>query len=427
MGWVAQTVAWGVCSRVVVAVVMAAAAACLPPFDASGSRAALGHAANWDGIYYTAIADRGYVYEHEMAFFPGWPLLLRAVVAASAGWLSPPLAGALIASVAGIAAALAVAWSAGLVYEASKGSKWLHGSGVTRETFMATAGRLHALSPASVFGSVAYTEAPFAAVAFAAVAAYLWLATPARRNDSTASRVLASVSLVVAGVGAGSLRSNGMLLSGLAVALCVRAATAPAGSTLGRLAVCAAWLGASAIMVVPYLAFQVWGASEVCGSGVVAHDVRPHCGASIVAPLKLYSYIQATYWGNGFLAYYEWKQVPNFALAAPILVGSMAAIACYGTWLVRGWRVRLAALVAGRDPVGVLVLHWAFLVAVATLFMHIQVATRMLCSSTPCVFWASAWLLHNPRHNRWAVGLVAYGVVWNTLGAIMFPTFYPWT
>ncbi|RYE97673.1 MAG: hypothetical protein EOO41_03235 [Methanobacteriota archaeon] len=35
--------------------------------------------ANWDGIHFTAIAERGYAYEQLHAFFPGWPLAMRSV------------------------------------------------------------------------------------------------------------------------------------------------------------------------------------------------------------------------------------------------------------------------------------------------------------------------------------------------------------
>jgi len=33
-----------------------------------------------------------------------------------------------------------------------------------------------------------------------------------------------------------------------------------------------------------------------------------------------YSAIQSSYWNNGFLHYFQWKQIPNFILASPILV-----------------------------------------------------------------------------------------------------------
>ena len=33
----------------------------------------------WDAVYFLRIADVGYEHEQTHAFFPGWPLLIRAV------------------------------------------------------------------------------------------------------------------------------------------------------------------------------------------------------------------------------------------------------------------------------------------------------------------------------------------------------------
>ena len=35
--------------------------------------------ANWDGVYFWKIATEGYVYEQDFAFFPGMPLIVRAL------------------------------------------------------------------------------------------------------------------------------------------------------------------------------------------------------------------------------------------------------------------------------------------------------------------------------------------------------------
>ena len=45
----------------------------------------------------------------------------------------------------------------------------------------------------------------------------------------------------------------------------------------------------------------------------VAHRLR------LGPATNIYSHIQAKYWEVGLFAYYQWKQVPNFALAVPIV------------------------------------------------------------------------------------------------------------
>ena len=62
---------------------------------------------------------------------------------------------------------------------------------------------------------------------------------------------------------------------------------------------------------------------------------RPWCaegglGGLLPPQLSLYGFVQREYWGIGFLAYYELKQLPNFALASPIIVLSVAGLCAMG-------------------------------------------------------------------------------------------------
>ena len=54
----------------------------------------------------------------------------------------------------------------------------------------------------------------------------------------------------------------------------------------------------------------------------------------------------------------------------------------------------------------------------AVLAMNVQVLTRFV-SACPAFYWAIA------RSNSKAV--TAYGVIYTTLGSILFPLFLPWT
>ncbi|KAJ3183848.1 hypothetical protein HDU87_005964 [Geranomyces variabilis] len=63
----------------------------------------------WDAVYFLAIADRGYVHEQEFAFFPGLPLLMRAVAAWIPGLQRDQalmLAGVIISNLSFVAAAV---------------------------------------------------------------------------------------------------------------------------------------------------------------------------------------------------------------------------------------------------------------------------------------------------------------------------------
>lgn len=71
----------------------------------------------------------------------------------------------------------------------------------------------------------------------------------------------------------------------------------------------------------------------------------------------------------------------------------------------------------------VYIAHWAFLAAFALLFVHVQVATRLL-SICPPLYWFTAQLCRKPRYARL---IWTYFLVYGVLGCILFPQFYPWT
>lgn len=95
-------------SRAVVSLIAALTALIVTPYDTSThlesrSNSLLSAFANWDGVYFAHIARHGYDYEHVHAFFPLYPMLMRAlrfvqtcVCCMADGWLYADSAMAMV-------------------------------------------------------------------------------------------------------------------------------------------------------------------------------------------------------------------------------------------------------------------------------------------------------------------------------------------
>lgn len=82
-----------------------------------------------------------------------------------------------------------------------------------------------------------------------------------------------------------------------------------------------------------------------------------------------YSYVQKNHWNNvGFLRYYEFKQIPNFILAFPIIFLVFTCLFFYFKSL-KGKTIRDIS----KSPLLSYSIHCLALTCFATLFMHIQV------------------------------------------------------
>nr|XP_047929012.1 GPI mannosyltransferase 2 [Anser cygnoides] len=342
----------------------------------------LGGLARWDAEHFLFIAERGYLYEHNCAFFPLYPLSLRAV-AEGALWPLQPLLrlrSRLLLSAVLLNSLFSVLAAAAL-YEL--------GCGVLRcrrAAFLAAL--LFCISPANVFMAAAYSESMFACLAFGA----MWRL---EKGQSWLSALLFSL--------ASGVRANGLVNAGFFLYSCAK---------------CFA------------LRFQYYAYVRFCGPGTgleldvpkplqqLALDKGYHLAAmSGVKPTwcsqrfpVVYSYIQDVYWNVGFLRYFELRQVPNFLLALPVtFLGFWAA----GTYVVANPRHCLTLGLERRKDeqegkpragfccpaVFVYVVHATALLLFGFFCMHVQVLTRFLGSSSPVLYWFSAHLLQ--EHERW--------------------------
>jgi phosphatidylinositol glycan class V len=192
---------------------------------------------------------------------------------------------------------------------------------------------------------------------------------------------------------------------------------------------------------------------------------------------SLYTYVQRKHWNVGFLRYYCWKQLPNFLLATPILcLGIMATV----IWIKNSWRqyisiaeqqqrdnepqgtlrnirkttrwIRFAlyqtkncrevdsAEIEDRLMGPALLEHYAVLAGVCFLgatIAHVQVSTRLLCSSCPSLYWFMAYVIEKAKTKKGsdacfsyrsaAKAIVYYIFAFNLIGPVMHAAWLPWT
>lgn len=147
------------------------------------------------------------------------------------------------------------------------------------------------------------------------------------------------------------------------------------------------------------------------------------------------------------LNYYEFKQIPNFLLASPIIfLSSWGIIAYLGRFSFfeqppgKGGNARSPILASPYFDASMLpfIVYWALLVIVGVLFMHVQVLTRFL-SACPPVYWFCASFYDRDDEEtetkkreggvrrRMQYLIAFYFLAYSLVGALLFCNFYPWT
>ena len=198
-----------------------------------------------------------------------------------------------------------------------------------------------------------------------------------------------------------------------------------------------------------FLLFQRYGYTQFC-----ALD-RPWCTEKI--PL-LYSFVQKEYWfvfllkereintltffiirDNGFLAYYEVKQIPNFVLAAPIIILSVLGLKKYIQFdPARFWSIGTLSKKKSISTVeeqsfvssrlSVYMYLWAFLLLYVVTTMHIQVIIRFF-TSLPPLYWyvGELWIKgFDEKKNTLGANIVlGYFVLYGLIGIVLFASFLP--
>ncbi|TDH74460.1 hypothetical protein CCR75_003027 [Bremia lactucae] len=427
-----RVAAFAAVSRASVTLLAVSTSAIVTPYDTSShlqSDFVLAPFSNWDGVFFSHIALHGYDFEHFHAFFPLYPLLVRwlarfipmedSTAILTSGWL--------ISNASFVLAALFL-YRLGCVVLGDK------------DTALRAA-YLFCVAPSSIFMSALYSESLMCLLSFSGM---YFLARHAQATRTSRSFLDLTLCALLFGA-ASATRSNGVLLSLFIAWHRVKNSPSPKAlfifvgfwfrtALLGLLATAPQliYFITSMVSYCPSLA-QRFGIKE---SKSEMAD-RSWCAGAATNWTAMYTFIQSEYWNVGLFQYYELKQLPNFILAAPVIILSLHALYGFFRGGVVPNRVLQRENALGgwkRDALSLYYVHWLFLLVNALLVVHIQVTTRLLCACPP-LFWHPAALMSEcnakiktssilTSYGRLVVG---YFLLYTVVGSVLFSSFYPWT
>ncbi|KAL0268654.1 UNVERIFIED_CONTAM: hypothetical protein PYX00_010504 [Menopon gallinae] len=424
----------------------------------------------WDAQYFLHIAQYGYTYENTLAFFPMFPLAIREL-SAFLTYVCNNVIGCFVYVNKLISFDNALLMSAvilnNFIFVKTVTVLFMLGTSVLKNeklSFMSCV--LFCFNPASIFFSAAYSESLYCFLSFYGM-------LQVERENFLLAGVLFGLS--------GATRSNGITNVGFLAYRYLKRRGNKKYSFLGDTALFSVCI---IVSFLPFVLYQAYGYLRYClpekaslpefivAYGVENNFVFPGSNSSWCnnAIPMAYSYVQSHYWNVGFLRYYEIKQIPNFFLALPVFfivfIGSFDYVSIHRTAvLYLGFRSG-----TGSSAVPIFafpyVVHCCILSTFAALVIHIQVATRLLCSSSPIPYWFSAWFVardvketvHNlvskkfpkkgkfyysesseNKNSRWRTFLFSrdfqgaalwvkyYYLSYFFLGTLMFSNYLPWT
>lgn len=398
----------------------------------------LGGFRRWDAQYYLHIAEHGYSYENSLAFYPLYPAFIGGITQTLR--LALPLD--MIVSFRELALVVGVCLNVVFFIKAAEALSRITDYVWTNRDLSDRAVFLFCNNPALIFFTAPYSESLFA-----------WLSFSLMYDCSQKKfyRAMLPLSLSIL------CRSNGILNLGFFVYYIVQdLMTLPQWWKHMLKLNCAVLVAAVSFGVVQYYQYSLFCQDQdvkhtkVIVNYALQHDLilagkfsehnSSWCHQSI--PFA-YNYVQHHYWDVGFLRYYQLKQIPNFLLAAPIIavfaynlfpffrdqLFSTILTPVYLVYLVRRQRTRDQRLF-------VFMVHAAVLWLTCVFFVHIQVSTRLLASSSPCLYWFCGITLPKLLRGQrlyWSSfdQMSRYTIIWCLiyciLGTSLFCNFYPWT
>lgn len=210
-------------------------------------------------------------------------------------------------------------------------------------------------------------------------------------------------------------RSNGVLLA-LYVPWSLVVHPFLLSSALPNLGVMFAACFHAILPVLPSLLHQRGAYRVFCLSEVAHHAQRsPWCNRIIPS---IYTHVQRTYWNVSFLSYWTLSQLPNIALALPLLAPLLFYSIPHTFSLIQGKGLGgLRPLTTAAHSV-----HAAFLSMTLLTNAHTQIALRLL-PALPCTYWAAAALLI--ERPQWGRAYVVWAVLWGATSIVLWAAFLP--
>ncbi|CAH8559243.1 unnamed protein product [Schistosoma bovis] len=379
----------------------------------------------WDCIYFTFIANYGYIFENSLVFLPGFPMLLgllgRLALRVSVHSLSLSSSILLCGFLSNFVLNLASA-----VFLYRLGVMIL---GSVKVSFLASL--LFCCNPATVFFSSLYSESLF------------FFFTISGLYFMYVNKILLSSLLIAFSV---MCRSNGLLnigylgyfmvvRSNFRVLIWIDEVHKTRKSLISFLLLSIKWwvnvvvffmprLVLLFLCSLPFLLYQTYGYFLYCSRVQSSDTVFPSKipvplltygldhGFSIpfrltnesssshlpvwcsFAPPFSYSHIQKSQWNVGLWEYYQLRQIPNFILSLPVVTLCFICAIMFYRRAPKAYRTFGLCAECEMDRIMVpYVFHMLFLCSYGVLHINVQVLTRMIFSSCPVIYWFCAYLL----------------------------------
>ena len=368
---------------------------------------------HWDGQWFLSIAVTGtYQEEEKLVFLPLFPLTLfysSKIVYWMFFGLINPVSAVMVAS---FIINLLAFCAAGLALYTLTLMCMRCDHQFAEETIL-----WFAYNPASIFFTATYSESIYCALTFSGLAALY-------SKRIVLSAVLFALSTLT--------RSNGLLNAGFLLYQLVslffhqkRLITTSVSFVLISLSII--------ISIGPFYWYQrEWIPSTFCPgasfcSNVSINKTQSPANSSSLPSINSflpYTSLQNLHWKQGLFNFYHWRQIPNFLLASPViaLVSVITLDFCFS--VINSNRKVLNHNLKHKKLLLPFVLHAFFLILVSVMFLHVQIATRLIFASTPIIYWyASALENASTAHRLTKLFFTSYFFI----GAVAFSNQLPWT